>query len=115
MGPTFAAFSEMKAKREQRQQQQEHEKRRADKSGHTEKGHGQRDSKHTESTRGDEAVERIDEPHGNCNGPATAARLKLINWYAGKESSALAKELYGDEVGQHATPDEVKEFLRGPS
>lgn len=36
-----------------------------------------------------------------------APRLKLINWYAGRESSTLAKELYGGELGQHATPDEV--------
>lgn len=35
------------------------------------------------------------------------ARLKLISWYAGRESSALAKDLYNGELGQHATPDEV--------
>ncbi|CAM9632889.1 unnamed protein product [Ascophyllum nodosum] len=34
-------------------------------------------------------------------------RLKLINWYGGREASALANELYGKEKGQHATPDEV--------
>ena len=35
-------------------------------------------------------------------------RLKLINWYGGREASALANELYGKEKGQHATPDEVR-------
>ena len=40
-------------------------------------------------------------------GGSSRARVKLVSWYAGRESSALAKELYGGEVGQHATPDEV--------
>ncbi|CAB1097159.1 unnamed protein product [Ectocarpus sp. CCAP 1310/34] len=43
---------------------------------------------------------------GGGDGDSTA-RVKLISWYAGRESSTLAKELYGGEVGQHATPDEV--------
>ncbi len=45
---------------------------------------------------------------GAPSGRATP-RVKMISWYAGRESSALAKELYGGEVGQHATPDEVRE------
>lgn len=109
MGPTFAAFSEMKASREHKLQEQNDEKNRADKSKHA-KGQGKEDGENTESSHVNEAVERIDEPHGNSNDSGTAARLKLINWYAGKESSALAKKLYGDEVGQHATPDEVRVF-----
>lgn len=49
-----------------------------------------------------------DDGGGNSDSSsASRARLKLISWYAGRESSALAKELYGAEVGQHATPDEV--------
>ena len=31
----------------------------------------------------------------------------MVSWYANNESQALAKSLYGDELGQHATPDEV--------
>ena len=50
-----------------------------------------------------------DDDGGNIDSSsASRARLKLISWYAGRESSALAKELYGAEVGQHATPDEVR-------
>ncbi|CAN0334309.1 unnamed protein product [Ectocarpus fasciculatus] len=44
---------------------------------------------------------------GGGSGGDSTARVKLISWYAGRESSTLAKELYGGEVGQHATPDEV--------
>ncbi|CAM9574824.1 unnamed protein product [Discosporangium mesarthrocarpum] len=39
--------------------------------------------------------------------PALQAKLRLVSWYSGAEVSSLAKELYGDELGQHATPDEV--------
>lgn len=46
---------------------------------------------------------------GGGGGDGSTARVKLISWYAGRESSTLAKELYGGEVGQHATPDEVCE------
>lgn len=35
-------------------------------------------------------------------------RAKLFSWYMGRESAKLAQELYGDEIGQHATPDEVR-------
>lgn len=41
--------------------------------------------------------------------PRQRAKLKLFNWYAGRELSALAKKLYGNEKGMHATPDEVCE------
>ena len=34
-------------------------------------------------------------------------KLEMVSWYANNESQALAKSLYGDELGQHATPDEV--------
>ena len=33
--------------------------------------------------------------------------LEMVSWYANNESQALARSLYGDELGQHATPDEV--------
>ncbi|CAM9267162.1 unnamed protein product, partial [Sphacelaria rigidula] len=62
-----------------------------------------------DTARGADAKESGGEPVGSSdNNPTVAARLKLISWYAGRESSALAKELYGNEVGQHATPDEVR-------
>lgn len=48
-----------------------------------------------------------EEDNGDVGGGGGRARVKLISWYAGRESSVLAKELYGGEVGQHATPDEV--------
>ncbi|CAM9750628.1 unnamed protein product, partial [Scytosiphon promiscuus] len=53
------------------------------------------------------AATAADAPAIANGGSTSRARVKLISWYAGRESSALAKELYGDEVGQHATPDEV--------
>jgi creatinine amidohydrolase len=34
-------------------------------------------------------------------------KVDIISWYANNESQGLAKELYGNELGQHATPDEV--------
>ena len=34
-------------------------------------------------------------------------KLEMVSWYANNESQALARSLYGDELGQHATPDEV--------
>ena len=34
-------------------------------------------------------------------------KIEMVSWYANNESQALARSLYGDELGQHATPDEV--------
>jgi creatinine amidohydrolase len=34
-------------------------------------------------------------------------KLSMVSWYANNESQSLARSLYGDELGQHATPDEV--------
>jgi creatinine amidohydrolase/Fe(II)-dependent formamide hydrolase-like protein len=33
--------------------------------------------------------------------------LSMVSWYANNDSQNLARSLYGDELGQHATPDEV--------
>lgn len=33
--------------------------------------------------------------------------IEMVSWYANNESQALARSLYGDQLGQHATPDEV--------
>lgn len=33
--------------------------------------------------------------------------LSMVSWYANNDSQTLARSLYGDELGQHATPDEV--------
>lgn len=33
--------------------------------------------------------------------------IEMVSWYANNESQTLARSLYGDELGQHATPDEV--------
>ncbi|CAM9640360.1 unnamed protein product [Chrysoparadoxa australica] len=35
------------------------------------------------------------------------AEVKLWSWYSGDEVKALAKRFYEDQIGQHATPDEV--------
>jgi creatinine amidohydrolase len=34
--------------------------------------------------------------------------VNMISWYANKESQELARSLYGDELGQHATPGGVR-------
>ena len=34
-------------------------------------------------------------------------KLDLVSWYANSDSQQLARSYYGDELGQHATPDEV--------
>ena len=33
--------------------------------------------------------------------------IEMVSWYANNESQSLARSLYGDQLGQHATPDEV--------
>ena len=38
---------------------------------------------------------------------AAALRCKLANWFMAPEAMALAKELYGEEEGHHATPSEI--------
>ncbi len=38
---------------------------------------------------------------------AAALRCKLANWFMAPEAMALAKELYGDREGHHATPSEI--------
>ena len=34
-------------------------------------------------------------------------KVQLVSWYANEASQALARSLYGSELGDHATPDEV--------
>jgi creatinine amidohydrolase/Fe(II)-dependent formamide hydrolase-like protein len=34
-------------------------------------------------------------------------KIDIISWYANTQSQTLARKLYGAELGQHATPDEV--------
>ena len=34
-------------------------------------------------------------------------RCKLANWFMAPEAMALARELYGDREGHHATPSEI--------
>eukprot|EP00752_Nemacystus_decipiens_P008909 g7954.t1 len=80
VGPAFKAFADFAAEQEERDRERQHE----EESGGGGGGGG-----------------------GSNSGGSSRARVKLISWYAGRESSALAKELYGGEVGQHATPDEV--------
>lgn len=41
------------------------------------------------------------------SGKKAKYKLEMVSWYANNESQALARSLYGDELGQHATPDEV--------
>ena len=31
----------------------------------------------------------------------------MVSWYANNASQTLARTLYGDQLGQHATPDEI--------
>ena len=38
---------------------------------------------------------------------AAALRCKLANWFMAPEAMALAKELYGEQEGHHATPSEI--------
>jgi creatinine amidohydrolase len=38
---------------------------------------------------------------------AGALRCKLANWFMAPEAMGLAKELYGDKEGHHATPSEI--------
>ena len=38
---------------------------------------------------------------------AGALRCKLANWFMAPEAMALARELYGDREGHHATPSEI--------
>lgn len=38
---------------------------------------------------------------------SSGLRMKLGNWFAGKRVQALARELYGDADGSHATPSEI--------
>lgn len=52
---------------------------------------------------------KVREDPRHATGDRKTSKLKLVNWYMGKNTAALAKELYGDEVGQHATPDEVSQ------
>ncbi|CAM9499098.1 unnamed protein product, partial [Hapterophycus canaliculatus] len=86
VGPAFKAFADFAAEQQDDQEQ---------KQGQEGRGEGRRDA-------GGEST-----PSDANSGSGGRARVKLISWYAGRESSSLAKELYGDEVGQHATPDEA--------
>jgi len=38
---------------------------------------------------------------------AAALRCKLANWFMAPEAMALARELYGEKEGHHATPSEI--------
>ena len=37
----------------------------------------------------------------------TKCQYEFVSWYANEENQRLAKKLYGDKLGQHATPDEI--------
>lgn len=109
MGPTYAAFSELKIHREQQQERQQQQENDGFEKRPSTAMRGNSGGEDNDTARGADAKESGGEPVGSSdNNPTVAARLKLISWYAGRESSALAKELYGNEVGQHATPDEVR-------
>jgi creatinine amidohydrolase len=43
----------------------------------------------------------------SLRGANRPVRLKLANWFMGGRTRKLAKELYGDSEGSHATPSEV--------
>lgn len=109
MGPAYAAFSELKVNRDRQEEKRQQEEIDAVETPSSTEVRGNSGREDNDSARGADSKESTDEPIGSSGGNATAsARLKLISWYAGRESSALAKELYGNEVGQHATPDEVR-------
>ena len=41
------------------------------------------------------------------SGNAPAIKCRLKNWWQNREVGAIAKELYGEAEGSHATPSEV--------
>lgn len=109
MGPTYKAFFDLKAAQKKTRSAvvNVNDTRRIDKQDNDDKkivlGGGE---------PADDAITTDGSPAGSGTASSTsAARLKLISWYAGRKSSALAKELYGDEVGQHATPDEASNVV----
>ena len=108
MGPTYAAFSELKVNRDRQQEKRQQQENDRGETRSSTEVRGNTGGEDNNTARGADGKESKDEPIGSStDNPTASARLKLINWYAGRESSALAKELYGNEVGQHATPDEV--------
>jgi len=43
----------------------------------------------------------------SLSGSASGLRMRLGNWFAGRRVQALARELYGDADGSHATASEI--------
>jgi len=43
----------------------------------------------------------------SLSGRASGLRMRLGNWFAGRRVAALARELYGDADGSHATASEI--------
>ena len=39
--------------------------------------------------------------------PQEKHKYEFVSWYANEDNQKLAKKLYGDKIGQHATPDEI--------
>lgn len=95
VGPAYKAFADLAA--EERQGREENEAAAL----------AAADMETAAAERPKRGGSSSDDSDSDSRSSASRGRLKLISWYAGRESSALAKELYGGEVGQHATPDEV--------
>ncbi|CAM9582876.1 unnamed protein product [Laminaria digitata] len=116
VGPTYKAFADL-ATAEEEQQQRLLEEEKENETAAENTAPGDKPTTTEAAVVATAAATAADAPQGGressddgssySKSVSNRARMKLISWYAGRESSALAKELYGGEVGQHATPDEV--------